>query len=201
MKKVFYGLFATISLLFLSHCSILSPVPADTQSKYILNQLPHATVKSSRRHITLLVAQPDANTFYKTNQMAYSVRPFQIAYFAKNIWLSPPNEMLQPLIVQTLQNTHHYHAVIAPGISGHYDYVLNTQIQELLQDYSSTPGILRLTVKAEIIRMANYKVIATKQFVIRVPILQTSPYGGVFAANKATAEMLHQLTLFSLKNT
>lgn len=202
MKKLFgYGLLTALTLLLLCSCSVFSPVSVDSQNKYILNQLPHPDVKKSTRHVTLFVAQPDAETYYKTNQMAYRTRPYQIAYYAKNVWLSPPADMLQPLIIQSLQNTRHYHAVIEPGIDGRYDYVLNTQIQELLQDYSFSPCLLRLTVKAEIIRMANYKIIATKQFVIKIPIAQASPYGGVIAANQATAEMLRQLTRFCLNHT
>ncbi len=198
MKKL--GLFIVITML-LSSCSFLSPVPTETQNKYVLNTLPPTKVKRSYRRITLVVAQPETSSLYRTTKMAYSIQPYQIAYYAKNSWVSQPSDMLQPLIMQSLQNTHYYHAVIAPSIGGQSDYRLTTQIDELLQDYTHGTAVFRLRVRADIIRMSNYKVVATKQFVITRPIMQKSPYSGVYAANQTTAEMLRQLTQFCLTNT
>jgi len=200
MKKKYWILTVLIPFL-LSSCSFLSPVPAESQNKYVLNTLPQAKIKKPKRQVTLFVTQPETHSSYQTKQMAYSTQPYQIAYFAKNVWGSKPAEMLHPLIIQSLQKTHYYHAIIAPPVSGRFDYSLNTQIEELLQDYTHQTAILRLTVRAEIVRMSTYKVIATKEFVITQPILQKSPYGGVYAANQAAAEMLQQLTQFCLKNT
>ncbi len=199
-KTTYYGLFIAICLSLLAGCSILSPVSGD-QNHYVLNKLPPIPAKKTPHPVTLLVARPDATVFYKTNQMAYSTHPYQIAYFAKNVWATSPTDMLQSLIIQSLLNTHYYHAVIPPGVSARYDYVLNTQVEKLLQDYTASPGMLRLIVKAEIVRMANYKIVASKQFVVNVPISPTSPCGGVVAANKATADMLRQLTDFCLDHT
>jgi cholesterol transport system auxiliary component len=198
MKNLYWLLIVCITF-FISSCTLLSPVHVESKNNYVLNTLPETTIKKSRRRITLFVADPSTNSLYDTRQIAYSVQPYQIGYFAKNMWVSKPSDMLQPLIVQSLQNTHYFHAVIAPPVSGQYEYSLNTQIEELLQDYTHAPGILHLTVKAEIIRMSSQKIIASKQFIITIPIPQKSPYGGVFAANKATKEMLRQLTQFCLK--
>jgi cholesterol transport system auxiliary component len=132
--------------------------------------------------------------------MAYSIHPYQISYYAKSAWLGKPSDMLQPMIIQALQNTHRFHAVISPGTGASAQYSLNTNIEELLQDYSRGGAFLRLTVRAQIIRLSSNQVIATQQFVIVQPMLQASPYGGVMAANQATAAMLQQLTRFCLKN-
>lgn len=203
MKKLYCTVLALTTGIFLalSGCSLLSPVPAESPNKYVLNTLPPTQFKKPRRQITLFVAQPATKSFYNTSLIAYSTQPYKIEYFAKSTWITDPADMLQPLIIQSLQNTHYYHAVISPSISGGYDYILNTQIEELLQDYTHCGTILRLIVRAEIINGLNNKVVATKQFVVTQPILQKTPYGGVFAANRATAEMLRQLTQFCLKNT
>jgi len=196
--KNLYGLL--IAFILLSGCNFLSPVPVEVKNKYVLNTLPQPTIKKSHRRMTLLVATPGTNSLYNTQQIAYSIQPYQIGYFAKNTWISRPAEMLQPLMIQSLQNTHYFHAVIGPSVTGRYEYILNTQIEELLQDYTHVTGFLRLTVRAEIIRASDGEIIASKQFVIAEPILQKSPYCGVFAANQATKEMLRQLTQFCLKN-
>lgn len=200
MKKLYWLIMGCILLTLLS-CSIFSPVPVESQNKYVLNSLPSSYIKKSHRAITLMVTEPDTKSFYNTRLMAYTTSPYQIAYFAKSTWISEPADMLQPLIIQALQNTHHYHAVISPAVAGRYQYRLNTQIEELLQDYTHVTAILRFTIRADIVRALDNKVIATKRFVVIQPILQRSPYGGVLAANQATAEILRQLTQFCLKNT
>ena len=199
MNKI-YGLSIALLIGILTSCSIFSPVKSEPQTKYVLDNVPRVHPKKPHRPITLLVAQPETNSAYHTNQIAYRTQPYQIAYYAKHQWVDRPGEMLRPLIVQALQDTHYFHAVITPPSTGHYDYIVNTQIEEVLQDYSHNMPVVRLTVRAEIIRATNYKVIATKQFQIIKPIIQCSPYAGVFVMNQATADMLQQLTQFCLKN-
>ncbi len=199
MKNIYWLTIALITFL-LSSCSLFFSAPDDSKTKYVLNSVPAVPVKKHRRHTVLLVSEPNTVSVYNTSQIAYSRAPYQVAYFAKNTWAGYPADMLQPLIIQTLQNTHYFHAVVSQSIGGGYDYSLNTEIVELLQDYSQSVPLLRLTVRAQIVRLSNSRIIATKEFVIVTPILQKSPCGGVYAANIATKEMLRELTQFCLKN-
>ena len=84
--------------------------------------------KKYMRPKILLISVPETIPVYNTTEMAYMIKPYQIAYFSLNQWAETPAEMLQPLLVQTLQNTHHFKAIVTPPYSGHFDYVLNTQI-------------------------------------------------------------------------
>ena len=101
--------------------------------------------------------------------MAYTVRPYQIAYFSRNRWAETPAQMLQPLIVQTLQDTHYFHAVVTAPFIGKYDYSLNTQILELKQDYTYKPAKLKLILRAQLSNTATSHVIATTQYAIEEP--------------------------------
>jgi cholesterol transport system auxiliary component len=197
--KNLYWLTLVLFTFLLSSCSIFS-APADPKTKYVLNTVPCVPVKKQRGNIVILVPEPHTISVYNTPQIAYSTAPYQISYFSKNTWASHPAEMMQPLIIQALQNTHYFRAVMGQSIGGGYNYTLNTEINELLQDYSHQIPLLRLTVRAQIVRLSNSKIIASKEFVVVTPILQKSPCGGVYAANLATAEMLRQLTQFCLKN-
>ncbi|MEO8402362.1 MAG: ABC-type transport auxiliary lipoprotein family protein [Gammaproteobacteria bacterium] len=198
-KNFFFSLL--LLMLGLTSCSMFSPVKLDTQHKYVLDSLPNPEIKKSGRHSTLLVAQPETNSIYRTTQMAYTVARYQVGYFAENSWAERPGDMLQPLITETLQNTRHYHAVLMPSTLGKYDYILNTQIQTLLQDYTHMPATLEMTLRAEIVRAATNRVIATKQFTVIEIIPQRTPYSGVAAANRATASILRQLAQFCLRST
>ena len=188
-----------LGALSLSGC--LSPVKTDPVNTYEITTVPSHIPVSRMRSTTLLVTQPDTSPAYNTANMAYSMRPYQLSYFSQNRWSETPSQMLLPLIVQTLQNTHYFHAVVTPPFSGRYSYVLSTQITKLQLDYTHRPALLRLAINAQITSTMSNQIIAAKQFSVTEPIRQGTPYSGVFAANKATAKLLTQLTEFSLKNT
>ncbi|OGT36496.1 MAG: hypothetical protein A3F11_11965 [Gammaproteobacteria bacterium RIFCSPHIGHO2_12_FULL_37_14] len=188
-----------INMMLLSSCSLFSPVKMEAESNYILNTIPHP-VKTQQKHpITLFVSLPETVPAYNTTQMAYTIKPYQIAYFIKNRWAETPSQMLHPLIVQTLQNTGYFHAIVTPPFIGNYDYVLNIQILQLQQNFTYHPAKLQLTWRVQINKIATGKVIATKLFSVRETIPQKSPYGGVIAANRATEKLLAQLVEFCLQ--
>jgi len=188
-----------LCMMTLAGCSFLSPVKTDTSNKYLLNKLPDYVPTKKTRAITLLVSMPETRPIFNTTQMAYTRNPYQISYFSQNQWAEAPVEMLQPLLVQTLQNTHHFKAIVTPPYVGLYNYTLNTQLLELVQDYTHRTPLLLMSVKAQIIKTSNNKVIATRQFSVTQPIPQVSPYGGVYAANQATAHILERIAEFCLE--
>ena len=186
-------------MLSLTGC--FSPVKIKPEETYMLKSVPDVAVRRTRP-VTILVMPPEAVPVYNTTQMAYSVLPYQVAYYSHNRWAETPPKMLQPLIVQSLQNSHYFRNVGIPSfVVGQYDYVLNTQLLELQQDYTHRPPLLRLRMRAQLSRAMTNRVIATKNFAVFVPLRQYTPYGGVIAANRATEEMLAQLTQFAINRT
>jgi cholesterol transport system auxiliary component len=187
---------SAISLL--SSCSLLTPVPRS--NTYMINTVPGvATHRSS--HGAILVVQPVAAPIYETSDMAYTTSPYAISYFAKNMWAETPPQMLQPLMIQTLLNTHHFKAVSGNNAYGTYEYVLNSQLLELQQDFTQRISVVRLRLRVELIRNSSNQVIATKEFSVVVPAPYNTPYGGVIAANRATAQMLQDLARFCMRRT
>lgn len=186
----------SMGMISLSSCSLLSPVKAENRSTYVLNTVPTHVVQKKTRPITLLVMQPETRPAFNTTQMAYTLRPYQVAYFSQNQWAETPSQMLQPLIVQTMQNTHLFHAVATPPFMGRYDYMLNTEITQLEQDFTRVPARVQMKVRVQIIRNATNQVVATKQFTASEPIRYKSPYSGVVAANRATSHILKEMASF-----
>lgn len=193
MLRMFVILF---SLSMLVACS---PVRVNPSNQYLIKRIPCYVPTKRMRPIVLLISKPETRAIYNTTQMAYSLRPYQISYYGLNQWAAAPDEMLQPLLVQTMQNTHHFKAVVTPPYTGRYDYELNTEILELLQDYTCRAPVFRMTVRAQIIKTATNRVIATREFSVGQPMLQCSPYGGVYAANAATVEILQRIAMFGLE--
>lgn len=201
-SRCHFSLFIVIvvSAIILPACSFLAPIKTEPQSSYEINALPTSSVNKHTHPITLLVTSPETLPAYNTMQMAYTTKPYEIAYFSQNRWVETPAEMLQPLIVEALQNTGYFNAVVTAPFSGHYDYILTMQILSLQQNFVYRPATFRLILRAELNRLTTNQVIAVKQFSIIEPIKEQTPYGGVLAANRATQKLLASLTQFCIKN-
>lgn len=190
-------------IFFLASCSIFSPIKNNAKTyalttKTCCSNYSNYQYKSSHGH-TLAVAPVQAMPVYNSNLMAYSTYPYQVAYFAKSTWVAAPADMLQPLIIQTLQNTHYFYAVNASVMTGNYDYILNTQLIELQQNFCKPCSVVRLTLRAQLVNATNNHIIAAKEFSVVERAPQNTPYGGVIAANRATTRVLEKLTQFCLQ--
>lgn len=197
MKIINFVLLGLISLLLVGCLGSITP-PAT--SSYVLNATPAVITKRHSTNNVLLVLLPDTRPAYNTTQMAYTTKPYQISYFGLNQWAETPAQMLQPLLVQTIQNTHYFRAVMGAPYTGHADYVLQTQILKLQQDYTRCPTLVEFTVRADVLQPATNQLIATQMFYAEVPIMQRTPYSGVIAANQATAELLQQIAIFTMNH-
>jgi len=188
-----------VGLFLLSACSVFSPIKTETTTSYLINTTPQPLTARASHRLNLLVTQPEADSIYNTTGIAYTTKPHQIGYFVKSTWAEVPTQMLHPLIIQTLRKTHFFHRVGTLSSVGHYDYLLNTQLIQLQQDYSQLPPAAYLILNAEIVKASTNQVIASHEFVIHEMIRQNSTYSGVIATNRATAIILNQLAVFCLK--
>ena len=182
--------------LSMTGCSLLSPVNSNPPSSFLINTVPNVSAEKHTRAVTLLVMPPESVAMFNTRQMAYTDKAYEISYFIDNQWAETPSDMLEPLIVQTLQKTDRYRTIVSPPYVGYYDYLLTTHIIQFEQDLTQNPSIFKIKIRADLTRMSNNRIIASRQFDVEVPIQQIKPYSAVIAANKATAILLKQLATF-----
>jgi cholesterol transport system auxiliary component len=183
----------------ISSCSVLSPVQVGPTTTYILSAVPESTTSHSSRNVSVMVALPEAGPIYNTAEMAYTTKPYQISYFVKNSWVESPAQMLQPLIVQTLQNTHSFHAVNSSLTMGHVDYIVSTQLLQFEQDFTQPQSVFRLKLRVQLINATSNRSVLIKDISIVEPAPQNTPYGGVFAANRAVARALMDIRQLCLR--
>ncbi len=184
----------------LSACSVFPPVKTEQTTAYVLNTLPRPVVKKSTRKITLMVMQPATSSVYNTTEMAYTIRPYQIAYFAKSRWAETPAQMVQLLLAQALEETHHFDIIGLSPALGHYDYVLDMQLLQFQQRFFAQTSDVIIRLQVQLIKTATNQVIITKQLVAIEPAPENTPYGGVVAANKAVAKLLAQVVKLCLQS-
>lgn len=199
MRKLIYFTFTAIIAVLLTGCSLFSPVKSISKS-YMLCATPHPFHFYNSKAITIFVTQPQTAHAYNTTQMVYIPKHYQLAYFAKNNWADTPSHMLLPLIVKTLQNTHYFYAVVQPPFTGQYDYLLSTHVVRLQQEFICRPSRIHMTLSAQLINAKSGRVIATHSFSATQIAPCDNPYGGVVAANHASAVILQKLANFCVDN-
>lgn len=185
--------FWAIAPILLIGCS---PVATPEVKQYNLDRLStkriakHATIK------TLFVAAPKAASGYEREDMIYVKQPYMLNAFAKNEWVAPPAEMLTPVLVQSLQNSGYFRAVVAAPYSGKTNYRLNTTLIELNQNFMKQPSETHITVKVDLVNVDKNIIIATKRFHEKQRTVSNTPYGGVLAANQACQRLMTRLSTF-----
>lgn len=200
MRSVMKMIFVCLLLQFLVGCTMFLPVKTEATNTYLLNTLPQPAIKKHPHRMNIVVMNPEAVSLFESTQMAYSTHPYTIAYFAKNSWADTPAQMLQSLLVQTLQETHYFHSVGVPSALGHYDYALSMQILNFEQRFFGKSSEFVVTVRVQLIRVATNQIVATKQFSVSEMAPQNTPYGGVVAANQGVAKLLGQVARFCVNS-
>lgn len=195
MRRIVLTGLISLFLLALTSCSVFSSGKAP--HTFVINTIP-CPILAKPGHSTLLVVSSDPGPIYNTAEIVYSTCPYQLTHFAKNEWVTTPAQMLHPLIVQTLQDTCHFRAVLSSPSVASYDYVLNTQLITLHQQFYKCSSVVRVGLRAQLINASTNKVIATRQFCEEQWTAQKNPYSGVIAANWATARILARLAQFCI---
>lgn len=182
LNKQSIAIIAGVQLL-LSACSPIK-LPASTQ--YNLNAFSSQKWGNQKTSRSILVSQPEAMAGYQTDQMHYISKPFELNTFAYSTWVSTPATMLYPLIVQSLQRTGYFYAVVSGPYVDKADYRLDTQLIALQQNFLTKPSTMELVAKVMLTHIDDNRVVASRIIRNRVPCPADTPYGGVIAANKAT---------------
>lgn len=191
---------AILCLSALAACSSLRQQDADKVTA-VLDQLPIELPKGKTRAAALLVLAPDSQATYETTRIAYTEVPHRIAYFSRHEWVAPPSQMLQPLLLRMLDRAHYFSAVMIPPYTGLYGYVLQIRIQELVQDFTPDPPLLRLALHVQLNSGISNRVLASREITLQEAMRERTPLAGVEAANLAIAKALRQLAVFLLDAT
>jgi cholesterol transport system auxiliary component len=197
-------LVATVPALWgLSGCSAsLLPKPPAAAARYTLDATgpaPSPAVAlappdpSAAAAPVLLVAQPSAAPGYDSVRMLYRRQPQQLEAFAFHEWAEPPARLLAPLMLQALQGSGAFRAVLLAPTSGAGALRLETELVRLQHDFSAQPSAVRLTLRAVLIDTATRRVIASQVFDATAAAARDDPVAGVAAAQQATQRVLGEL--------
>lgn len=192
-------MFRIISLL--SICLLLSACvgkPVNTNvNTYALESVANKRAGAQDSAGTLLVSVSTLSPAYQTSQMVYMKHPFQLNNFAKNEWVASPAQMLLPLLLESLRNAGHFHAVVATPYTAGSDYRLSVKVVKLQQNFLHSPSQVEMELLADLIDAKLNTVVASKRFTSSVTAAEDTPLAGVVAANIAVANLLEQIVEFA----
>ena len=160
------------------------------------NLKPVKLPKCSKTHLSILVTMSIPNPGYETSAMIYTLTPYELGCYANSRWVAPPSEMLMSLLIQALQQTGHFCAVVSPPFVGMTSYRLNTRLLKLQQEFFCPVSHIRLVMEASLIKSGTNHIVASPLFEVLIPTPMNNPYGGVLAANKAVAIISYRIAQF-----
>jgi len=144
----------------------------------------------------LLVSPLQAEPGFETPRMVYVKRPYELEYYAVNQWADTPARMIASLMVQALERTGTWRAVIPLPGSLRGDYRLDSHGFALQQEFLHQPSLVRVTVRAQLVDVKESRVVGTRTFEAVENAPSEDAYGGVLAANRATATLLDRLAVW-----
>lgn len=193
MVKINFKLiiFWILNIFLLTGCSF-DPVKMPLVHQYTLSVVNTKQYSKTSPNKTILVTLPTAAPAFQSKNMWYSKEPYQIQSFSYNEWVAAPNNMLLPLLVESLTSSHYFKAVVSPPYSGISYYRLDTQILDFRQYFFDKNSEFRFVLHATLVNENTHNVIFSRDFSAMIKAA-ANPESGVIAANQAVQQVLNQL--------
>ena len=190
--------FFLIGALALAGCNSLSPTTTPPPAFYAFDGGPPGPgpVVPPASAQVLAVTPTRAAPGFDSQRIIYQRDAYQLAYFSHSEWVEPPARMLGPLLVQVLERSASFRAVVVAGASATADYRLDTELVRLQQDFRAQPSSVLLQLRATLVDDKTRRVLAVRQFHAVVPATSEDPRGGAAAANRAVQQVLAELAAF-----
>jgi len=177
-------------------CGCLSPRTESSDTHTYQLSLDGWSGESRRDNVdgpVLLVSPPQAEPGFESQRMVYVKRPYELEYYAVNQWAETPVRMFTPLMVQVLNQTGVWRAVIPLPSSVRGDYRLDSYGFVLQQEFLQQPSRVRMMIRTQLVDLKESTILSTRTFEVVENATSENPYGGVQAANRAVAGLLDQI--------
>jgi cholesterol transport system auxiliary component len=198
---VYRALLLLSSVLLLTACTSLPTPQTINPNTYVLDALPAKPPARTKQNIVLAISTMQARPGFDTAQIAYVQKPYELNYFATSRWIEPPAHLLTPLLVQAMQQSGGFRAVVpAPDVVP-ADIRLDTELVQLRHNFETRPSRVELTLRATLIDVRGRRVLAVRQFDDAENAASEDAYGGVVAANRLLQRLLGELANYCINES
>ncbi len=151
-------------VMLLASCGAIGKASAPLDA-YTLQPLPVAQGHASSRH--LVVERPSSSGELDTDRILIKPTPLQAEYLPKGSWVDPAPDLIQTLLVASLQNAGSFRRVGRDGAGLVPDYVLLVEInafQAEAPDPVTHQTLVRVGLTLTLLREGDRSLLATRRF-------------------------------------
>jgi cholesterol transport system auxiliary component len=153
-----------------------------------------APMRSSRLASQVTVSPPQSIRALDTDRILVSAPGGRISYFADSAWSDRLPRLVQSRLVEALQDSGAFRAVLTSQDRVDGDYAIGTEIRAFQIDVDNGSTAATVTIFAKVVDERRGRVIATREFSARVPASKDDPTAGVAALqdgfNQVTGELV-----------
>lgn len=176
--------------LMLSGClgGLGKETPAVTN--YVLEDLRVGTEKVAADPRSLLVLDTSATGFYDNENLVYSRAPGTRGQYQYARWTERPGKRFSDLLQKRLATQSGFASVTTAGGQVRGDLLLDTELSEFYHEAATSPGSVRVQLRAELIELKTRKLLGRQWFERTVPISSFDAAGAAKGFNQATTGVL-----------
>ena len=164
---------------------------------YVLEDLAAQTQKSAPTDPrSLLVLDTTATGFYDNENLVYSRASGTRGQYQYARWTERPGKRFSDLLQKRLATQSGFASVSVAGGQVRGDLVLDTELSEFYHDAESSPGSVRVLLRAELIDLKTRKLLSRQWFERRVPIASYDAAGAAKGFNQASTGVLDDLVVW-----
>lgn len=192
-----HGILLAILLLLGSACTVggVRQIPPEP-TLYLLTAVGDPARVTFASDRVLRVSPPRAEPGFDGDGIVYTETPLALYYFSESRWADAPARMLTPLLVETLERSGAFRAVLTSPGGGSADYQLDIKLLRLQHEFFEQPSRVRVGMRAGLIDTATNRVLASRSFETTEASPSEDAFGGVQAANTAVARLLAEIADF-----
>jgi cholesterol transport system auxiliary component len=139
---------------------------------------------------------PRAAAGYNSNRMVYVRQALTQEAYTRSVWVDTPARMLAPLLVNHLQQSGLFRAVLQAPSGAQADLRLDTTVVRLQQDFLQLPSRVHVEWQLSLMNTSKREVLAWHHIHVVRLAPSDDAAGGAQAGNAATQEALRQATDF-----
>lgn len=200
-RKAVSFLIAVLSAVVLAGC--FPSGTREAQSFYVLEPKAPAPAAIERKSAgkenparagTLVVEPMTVARFYDTQSIVYSRAPGTRGYYQFASFTEPPALTLGASLEQRLEASGAFEHVVFDRRAGRDALRLRTHLQELYHDAATSPGVVRVTLVAELVDPASRALLGRRAFTQTAAAASYDAQGAVRAFNAAIGALLDEVT-------
>ena len=151
------------------------------------------SVRASRLASQVTVSPPQSIRALDTDRILVSAPGGRISYFADSAWSDRLPRLVQSRLVEAMQDSGAFRAVLTSQDRVDGDYAIATEIRAFQIDVGNGRSAATVTIFAKIVDERRGKVIATREFSASVPTGKDDPAAGVAALQEGFNQVASEL--------